>query len=142
MTTMADEFPVDSPVGLLLSRDLIFATKITGTAHELGRRVLWADSPAKAAQMIEQSRPRVIFVDLSAGDLVRPDALLDYKRLAPAAPFVAFAPHIDTAAMASAAEAGCDPVLPRSRFVVRLPELIRAYLGGGEDARLSRRGEG
>ena len=69
-------------------------------------------------------------MDLSAGDLVSPAALLAYQKQAPGTPFVAFGSHVDTAGLAAAAAAGCDPVLPRSRFTAELPELIRRYLGG------------
>ena len=83
-----------------------------------------------ASGMIEQWRPRVVFVDLSAGDLAGPAALLALRQVAgPDTPFVAFGSHVDTAALSAAASAGCDPVLPRSRFSAELPELIRRYLG-------------
>jgi DNA-binding NarL/FixJ family response regulator len=122
--------PPDGPTGLLLSRDLIFTSKVTGTARALGRRVMVAGSPSLAAQMIEQWRPRVVFVDLAAGDLASPAALLALAKTAPGTPFVAFGSHVDTASLAAAAAAGCDPVLPRSRFTAELPDLIRRYLGG------------
>src|SRR5512135_175109 len=104
-----------SPPGLLLSRDLIFTSKITGTARALGRRVLVAGDGALASTLIEQWRPRVVFVDLSAGELVQPAALLAFQKLVgPSIPFVAFGAHVDTAALAVARGVGCDPVLPRS----------------------------
>ena len=119
------------PAGLLLSRDLIFTSKVTGTARALGHRVLVAGDAALASAMIEQWRPRVVFVDLAAGDLVGPPALTASRELAaPGARFVAFGSHVDSAGLAAAATAGCDPVLPRSRFSAELPELIRRYLGG------------
>ena len=129
MTTGPDPGP-DDPVGLLLSRDLIFTSKVTGTARALGRRVLVAGDVAAAATLLEQGRPRVVFVDLSAGDLVRRDALAAFRQQVPGTPFVAFGSHVDTAGLAAAAAAGCDPVLPRSRFTAELPGLIRRYLGG------------
>ena len=117
------------PAGLLLSRDLIFTSKITGTARELGRRMLVAGNAPLASTMIEQWRPRVVFVDLTAGDLVGIPALLAYRKLAgPGTTFLAFGPHVEADALAAAAAAGCDPVLPRSKFAATLPELIRAYL--------------
>jgi DNA-binding NarL/FixJ family response regulator len=121
--------PPGGPTGLLLSRDLIFTSKVTGTARALGRRVMVAGSPALAAQMIEQWRPLVVFVDLAAGDLASPAALIALAKTAPGTPFVAFGSHVDTASLAAAAAAGCDPVLPRSRFTAELPDLIRRYLG-------------
>ena len=114
--------------GILLSRDLIFTSKVTGTARALGHRILVAGDLALASAMIEQWKPRVVFVDLSAGDLVAPAALLAFRKLAgPATSFLAFGSHVDTDALAAARGAGCDPVLPRSRFSAELPELIRGY---------------
>lgn len=114
------------PTGLLLSRDLLFTTKVTGTARELGHRVLVAGNVALAQSMIEQWRPVVVFVDLAAGDLVAVPAILAYRKLAgPATPFIAFGSHVETQALDAARSAGCDPVLPRSRFSAELPELIR-----------------
>jgi CheY-like chemotaxis protein len=120
--------PDTPPPGILLSRDLIFTSKVTGTARALGHRVLVAGAVPLAASMIEQWKPRVVFVDLAAGDLVEPAALLAFQKLAgPATPFVAFGSHVDTDALAAARAAGCDPVLPRSRFTAELPALIRHY---------------
>src|SRR5271166_4870402 len=93
-----DSVPVPSdagPTGILLSRDLIFTSKVTGTAQELGHRVLVAGTSSLALTMIEQWRPSVVFVDLAAGDLVAPRALLNYQRLAgPATAFLAFGSHV------------------------------------------------
>jgi CheY-like chemotaxis protein len=114
-----------------LSRDLIFTTKITGTARELGHLVLSAGNSALAAEMIAEQSPKVVFVDLTAGDLVSVPALLAYRQAsAPGTPFVAFGPHVETAAFEAAHAAGCDPVLPRSKFSAELPALIRRYFEG------------
>lgn len=121
----------DGPLGLLLSRDLIFTSKITSTARALGRRVLTAGDVATASALIERQRPRVVLVDLAAGGLTAPASVRALRALAgPGVPFVAFGSHVEAAALAEAAEAGCDPVWPRSRFVQELPALIRRHLGG------------
>jgi CheY-like chemotaxis protein len=122
------------PTGLLLSRDLIFTSKITSTARELGHRVLVAGNSALALSMIDQWRPRAVFVDLAAGDLVATAALIAYQKAAPGTPFVAFGSHVDTQALEAARGAGCDPVLPRSKFTAELPDLIRRFLGGPDPA--------
>jgi DNA-binding NarL/FixJ family response regulator len=119
----------EGPTGLLLSRDLIFTSKVTGTARALGKRVLVAGTVELASTMIDQWRPKVVFVDLASGDLVTPVALQAFKAQAgPKSPFVAFGSHVDTSALDAAASAGCDLVLPRSRFTTELPELIRRYI--------------
>jgi DNA-binding NarL/FixJ family response regulator len=114
------------PTGLLLSRDLIFTSKVAGTAKALGYHVAVAGSAEAATSLIEQTRPKVVFVDLAAGDFVGPGALSDYKRRAPAeTTFIAFGSHVDTESLTAAREAGCDLVLPRSRFTAELPDIIR-----------------
>jgi hypothetical protein len=116
--------------GILLSRDLIFTSKVTGTARTLGYRMLVAGNVEPAATMIAEWRPCVVFVDLGAGELVSPEALIGYQSLAgPETHFVAFGSHVDTEALARARAAGCDPVLPRSEFAAELPELIKRYFG-------------
>jgi hypothetical protein len=138
MRTPVDEFargselgsPADEPesTGLLLCRDLIFTSKITGTAADLGYRILVADDPKLVKSMIESHRPRIVFVDLTAGDLVAPAALTAYQRFAPPWTwFVAFGPHVEGRLLAEAKAAGCHVVLPRSRFAAKLPEFIRQY---------------
>jgi len=129
----ADAVPTpDGPAGLLLSRDLIFTSKVTGTASALGHRVIVAGNVALARAMLGRWTPKVVFVDLAAGDLVASTALLQYQEVTPpGTPFVAFGSHVDTEALANAKSAGCDPVMPRSRFTVELPALIRRYFGEG-----------
>jgi CheY-like chemotaxis protein len=113
----------------LLCRDLIFTTKVVSTARELGYRVAVAGDWKLAAAMVEHSLPRVVFVDLAAGEIARPEALAALQQLAgPKTAFVAFGSHVDTAALAAARAAGCTAVMPRSKFSAELPELIRHYL--------------
>jgi hypothetical protein len=127
--TPAAPDPAAGPAGLLLSRDLIFTSKVTGTARALGRQVLTAGNTSLALAMIGQWRPRAVFVDLAAGELVAPGAILAYRQAAgPDATFLAFGSHVDADALAAAAAAGCDPVLPRSKFSAELPRLIQEYL--------------
>src|SRR6516165_8555667 len=120
-------------VGLLLSRDLIFISKVTGTARALGCRILVTGTAALVAEMIDKWHPKVLFVDLSAGDLVGEPALVAYRELAgPGTSLIAFGSHVDTAALEAAKAAGCDLVLPRSRFSAELPALIRSVLEGAD----------
>jgi DNA-binding NarL/FixJ family response regulator len=122
----------EGPSGLLLSRDLIFTSKVTGTASALGHRVVVAGNVALVSAMLAKWSPTVVFVDLAAGDLVSPASIEVYRKIAPpGTPFVAFGSHVDTQALADAAKAGCDPVMPRSRFTNELPALIRRYFDEG-----------
>jgi len=114
--------------GLLLCRDLIFTTKVKGTAAALGYRIQVAGDPLLARSLIETSRPRVVFVDLTAGEMVAPGALSAYLKLAgPDVWFVAFGPHVEAKSLIAATASGCQAVLTRSKFAAELPELMRLY---------------
>lgn len=129
----APSVPVpDGPAGLLLSRDLIFTSKVIGTASALGHRVVVAGNVALVSAMLTRWTPVVVFVDLGAGDLVSAASIIAYRGLAPAGtPFLAFGSHVDVEALDAARIAGCDPVMPRSRFTNELPSLVRRYFVEG-----------
>jgi CheY-like chemotaxis protein len=121
--------PPDAPTGLLLSRDLMFTVKITGTARELGREVKVAGDVDRASALIAELHPQVVFVDLASGSLAAPEAVSRLRAEAgDDVPFVAFGSHVDTEALAAARDAGCREVMPRSKFTMQLPDLIRRYL--------------
>ena len=48
---------------------------------------------------------------------------------------VAYGSHVDAAVLRAAREAGCDPVLPRSKFVEELPRALPEWMRAGTDAR-------
>jgi hypothetical protein len=115
-------------IGLLLSRDLIFTSKIKGTAAELGYSIMVADNNLKAQSMIETHRPAIVLVDLNAGVLVSPAALITYQHIAgPNVWLIAFGSHVEVETLSAAKAAGCHVVLTRSRFAAELPELMRRY---------------
>ena len=120
----------DPAPGLLLCRDLMFTVKITGTAQALGRSVKVAGDLDRASALIAEVRPAAVFVDLAAGPLAGPEALAWLQAEAgPDVPFIAFGSHVDADALAAARDAGCREVMPRSKFTLQLPDLIRRYLG-------------
>ena len=126
-------------IGLLLSRDLIFTSKIKGTAAELGYLMMVAGTDLQAHSMIETYRPSVVLVDLNAGDLVAPAALISYQKLAgPDTWFVAFGSHVDAEGLRAARDAGCHIVLARSRFAAELPALLRRFFSEAATVRSRR----
>jgi len=120
--------PEPAPIGIVLSRDLAFTAKVRGTAAELGYSMRVAGDVFLARTQIQKWRPRVVFIDLSAGDLVAPQALRVYKQIAgPATWFVAAGPHVQADLLDAARTAGCQVAMPRSRFANELPTLIQRY---------------
>lgn len=123
--------PGTIPIGILISRDLMFTSKVTGTAHQLGLRVAVVPDCAAAAARVADSPVRGVFVDLALPDqnLAQFIAALPSDRRPRV---VAFGSHVATAQLQAARDAGCDEVLPRSRFSAELPDLLRRYLTAAE----------
>ena len=114
---------------LLVSRDLFFTSKVTGTAEMLGFDVQVVADVEPAAERVAAEPFACVFLDLADPGL---DVASFFARL-PAdgrPPVIAFGSHVATARLQAARDAGCDDVLPRSRFAASLPELLKLYCGG------------
>jgi CheY-like chemotaxis protein len=114
--------------GLLLCDDLIFASRVAGTAQSLGLSVKVARSSEALLRLAEQEAPTGVLIDLANPGLDLP-ALLSRLREHGVARVMAYGSHVDTATLRAAREAGCDPVLPRSAFVEQLPTALPEWLG-------------
>src|SRR5262249_55196198 len=98
------------------------------TAAELGYRMAVAGDIGMARMKIQKGRPRVVFIDLTATDLAAPPALALYRRITgPGTWFIAVGPHVQADVLDAARAAGCQVVLPRSKFAAELPALMRRY---------------
>ena len=118
-----------APEGLLLADDLIFTSRITGTARGLGLTVRAARSGEALVELARQAPPRGVLIDLSNPGLILPELLRRLAEVCPTMPrVVAYGSHVDTATLRAAREAGCDPVLPRSKFVEELPRALPPWL--------------
>jgi CheY-like chemotaxis protein len=117
----------------LLSDDLIFTSRISGTAHELGYTLLVARSPSALLELVRDNSPGCIILDLSNPGLSIADLVRQARPAGAALPFiVAYGSHVDTATLRAAREAGCDLVLPRSKFVEELPSALPRWFAAGE----------
>jgi CheY-like chemotaxis protein len=115
--------------GLLLCDDLIFSSRVTGTARDLGLSVKAAPSAERLRALASAEQPAGVIVDLSIPGLVI-EELIGWLRqnVSPMPRVVAYGSHVDTATLRRAREAGCDPVLPRSKFVEDLPVKLVDWL--------------
>jgi CheY-like chemotaxis protein len=122
--------PAGEGLGLLLSDDLIFTSRITATARDLGGSVRPARSVEALQALVQQQAPACVIVDLSNPGLRIADLVGWLRETCPRLPrVVAYGSHVDTAGLRAARAAGCDPVLPRSKFVEDLPQALPAWLG-------------
>ncbi len=99
-----------------------------------------ARNSAALIELAQQHSVRCILVDLSNPGLdiaalvraLRPN-------VGPVHYLVAYGSHVDAATLKAARDAGCDLVLPRSKFVEELPNKMREWFG--ESQRRMKNGE-
>jgi DNA-binding NarL/FixJ family response regulator len=117
-----------------LSDDLLFASRVTGTAHALNLPLTSARTPDALLTQAQQQLPTCVIVDLAHPGLALPELLAGLAAL-PARPrVVAYGSHVDAATLRAARDAGCDVVLPRSKFVEDLATALPAWLAEGTEA--------
>lgn len=119
--------------GLILSDDLIFTSRVTGTARAGGMTIQPARSSDVLEQLARQKSPVCVLIDLSNPGL-EIETLIEKLRAAcaPMPRVVAYGSHVDTATLRRAREAGCDVVLPRSKFVEDLPVMLVDWMRTSE----------
>ena len=106
--------------------DLFFASKIRGTAEQLGVRVVFAKTIDAVIAAAEGERPALIIVDLHSE---RCDPLGLAERLKASETLrsislIGFFSHVQTELQRRAQEAGFDSVIPRSMFTKNLVEIL------------------
>jgi hypothetical protein len=114
--------------GLLLTRDLMFTSKVTGTASALGLKFETLGSVEHLWTKVVESQPRAVFVDLGCLDC-SPLVVMEYLNFQSRPTVIGFGSHVDVERLESARAAGFDKVLPRSKFSASLPELLRETFG-------------
>jgi CheY-like chemotaxis protein len=115
--------------GLLLSDDLIFTSRITGTARALGLSMQAARDVPLLQALARQQAPTGIIVDLANPGLAIADLIAWLKENSRPMPrVIAYGSHVDVETLKKARAAGCDLVLPRSKFVEDLPVQLPTWL--------------
>jgi CheY-like chemotaxis protein len=115
-------------VGLLLSDDLIFTSRITATARQLGLTVTPARSQALLEELAAGQAPRCVILDLGNPGLDVAALVARLRAMCRPPPYVvAYGAHVETATLRAAREAGCDLVWPRSKFADELPNALPGW---------------
>ena len=115
---------------LVVVEDLIFLSKISGTARLVGVAVEPVDLRS-LEQRVTENPPRAVILDLNHRSGSAVDALRAMKSnpATSGVPVVAFLSHVQTDLAAAARAAGCDVLLARSAFTRDLPQLLAKYAG-------------
>lgn len=106
--------------------DLFFASKIRGTAEQVGARVQFVKSIPAAIEKARAEAPDLVIADLSASccDAVALARALKSDDSFADVPLLGFFSHVQTDLQRAAIAAGYDRVLPRSAFTNNLAEIL------------------
>jgi hypothetical protein len=108
----------EAPATVILVRDLMFTSKIRAAAQSVGAPVRMLREPGQ----LKGVAARRLIVDLNQVGAL--DAAVAWKGET-GGEVIGFVSHVDTQTIQAARNAGIDQVMPRSRFVEVLPELLR-----------------
>jgi CheY-like chemotaxis protein len=106
--------------------DLIFSTKITGTAKALQKPYAVARTLEKLQEHLTAATDAspLVIVDLNSSGLDTIAAVQQAKAHPTHPRVIAFLSHVEVELAAQARAAGADQVMARSGFVNQLPQLI------------------
>lgn len=113
-------------------RDLIFASKISGTARALGIGAAVVASADALQAGLDEKDVALVMVDMSLPNDEAAAALRCAAAHASMPTSVAFFSHVQAELRDAAEQAGATIILARSSFTEQLPELIREHCGAGE----------
>ena len=106
--------------------DLMFTSKISSTARQLGIDVTFARSCEELLRLARTLKPTLVIIDLNARTFDVSAAIGAMKSDPELAPIsmLGFVSHVDSDAIARARAAGIDEVLARSAFTARIAEIL------------------
>jgi PleD family two-component response regulator len=106
--------------------DLLFKSKISETASQLGIEASFPRNPRRLLEVLREAPPDLLVLDLNSARF-EPLALLLSVRSEEATrdvPTVGFLSHVQRDLAVAAREAGCDRVVARSAFTKDLPKIL------------------
>lgn len=106
--------------------NLFFAAKLESAARHAGVKLVLARTAEEALEKLCGSIPQLVILDLNSAACrpielirrIRADARLERV------PAIGFYSHVQIELERAAREAGCEAVIPRSRFSSRLAEIL------------------
>jgi PleD family two-component response regulator len=110
--------------------DLLFRSKISETANQIGITASFPRSPKKLEDVVRTSPPDLLILDLNSSRFDPLQVLRTVKSedATRSVKTVGFLSHVQKDLAVAAKEAGCDRVMARSAFTKDLPKV----LAGGE----------
>lgn len=117
--------------------DLMFRSKVSGTAGQLGVETDFPRSPDELLQLVRSSPPDLLILDLNSARFDPLDLLRTLKSEADTRSIltIGFLSHIQKDLAVSARESGCDRVMARSAFTQDLPQILAGDEAPGKERR-------
>ncbi len=114
--------------------DLLFRSKVSETAGQLGVEATFPRSPKKLLEQATQSPPDLLVLDLNSARFEPLELLRRLKsdEATRDVPVVGFLSHVQKDLALAARESGCDRVMARSAFTKDLPKILADDGGFGE----------
>ena len=106
--------------------DLLFRSKISETASQLGVEASFPRNPRKLLEAVRESPSDLLILDLNSARF-EPLSLLQTLKSDESArnvKIVGFLSHVQKDLAVAAREAGCDRVVARSAFTKDLPQIL------------------
>ncbi len=115
--------------GLMICDDLMFTSRVSATARAKGLTVTPVRSAEDAVRRARETPPACVIVDLHTSGADLTGLLAGLREACPTMPrVVAYGSHVNKELLQSAREAGCDLVLPRSKFANGLETELAGWL--------------
>jgi DNA-binding response OmpR family regulator len=110
---------------VLISTDLMVASRVQGSAARSGATVRVAGSAAAAIELHREESVNLVIVDLATPTTQLAELVDNFKQqvLAPV-PVFAFGPHVHADKLAAARAAGCDLVMSRGKFFSEVDAIV------------------
>lgn len=112
---------------LLLSDDLLDASKTSACARAAGLSVKQCKTLAQAETLLESGGIRCCIVDLQLPNLDLEKLLATAGHTKPTCRVIAYGSHVNAEQLKFARSLGCDPVMPRSQFFDEMPRQIAEW---------------
>jgi DNA-binding NarL/FixJ family response regulator len=111
-----------------LTGDLLFSSRVSGAASNLGVDLQIVGSVTKLLECAPAVDCKLVLIDLTLSSLELDAAVQAIRERMPQARIVAYGPHVQEALLTAAAAAGCDEVLSRGQFDREFGQLLRSAM--------------
>ncbi len=122
------------PTGFLLSDDMIFTSRITGVADYYKLNLKVVPSAERLQDEAPDVNPSCVILDVHNPGLQIDDLVKHLRENYDSSLFIlGYGSHVAADVLKAARQAGCDLVLPRSKFVEDLPNELPNWFAGKQE---------